>query len=65
MYNDDPCEILNVEELVEILYIGKNAAYDLLNSGELKAFKIGRIWKIPKASLNEYINKKCGLLARY
>ena len=61
----DPCEIITMEELCEILYIGKNSAYKLLNSGQLKGFQIGRVWKIPKVSLTEYINKNCGLVARY
>ena len=31
--------------------VGKNAAYDLLKSGAIKSFRIGRIWKIPRDSL--------------
>ena len=52
-------EILTASEVAEILYIGKNAIYDLLNSGELPAFRIGRSWKIPRSGLEEYIMKKC------
>lgn len=62
---NDPCEIITVDELCELLYIGKNAAYKILNSGELKAFRIGRTWKISKANLVEYINRKSGFVARY
>jgi len=54
-------DLLNVEELCEILSIGKNAAYDILNSGEIKAFKTGRIWKIPKIAVEDYILIKSGL----
>lgn len=50
-YND----ILTIEEMCEILMIGRNAAYTLLNSGTLKAFRIGKVWKIPKKSLENYI----------
>lgn len=53
----DPCEVINVDEMAEILMIGKNAAYDLLNSGKIKALKIGRIWKVPKVRLNEYLQE--------
>ncbi|WP_330998000.1 hypothetical protein [Pectinatus haikarae] len=35
-----------MEELCEILSIGKNAAYELLGSGAVKAFRIKRVWKI-------------------
>ena len=48
MYDNFDSEIITVDELMEMLYIGKNTAYQLLNSGELRAFKIGKVWKIPK-----------------
>ena len=51
-------EILTIEELMELLYIGKNTAYQLLKSGEIKAFRIGKVWKIPRESVNEYILRK-------
>ena len=55
---DEIGEILTIEELMELLYIGKNTAYQLLKSGEIKAFKIGKVWKIPRESVNEYILRK-------
>lgn len=54
-------DLINVEELCDILSIGKNAAYKLLDAGELKAFRTGRIWKIPKLSVENYILNKSGL----
>jgi len=48
-------DIITVEELCEILKIGKNGAYDLLNSGQIKAMRIGRIWKIPKTNVEKFI----------
>ena len=52
----DDYEILTPEDVMEYLYIGRNAVYKLLNSGELKAFRVGRNWKIPKKALDEYID---------
>ena len=52
-------EILTVEEVSEILYIGRNTAYALLKSGELPGFRIGRVWKIPWQALESYITSKC------
>lgn len=49
-------DLLTLEELCEILLIGRNQAYTLLNSGKIKALKIGRAWKIPKQSVIDYIN---------
>lgn len=48
-------DIITVEELCEMLSIGKNAAYRLLASGQLKAFRHKRVWKIPKGAVIEYI----------
>ena len=61
MYNNEPSELITIDELCELLMIGKNTAYTLLNSKEIKAFKIGRHWKIPKESVFLYIKKNTGL----
>ena len=53
-YND----ILTLGEVCEILNVGKNTAYRLLNSKEINGFKIGHVWKISKISLELYITKK-------
>lgn len=58
MYDNFDSEIITVDELMEMLYIGKNTAYQLLNSGEMRAFKIGKVWKIPKDAVSEYILNK-------
>ena len=47
-----------MEEFAELLYIGRNTAYKILNSGEIRAFKIGKAWKIPKDAVSEYILRK-------
>lgn len=38
-------ELITIEELCEILVIGKNTAYRLLKAKEIPAFRIGRIGK--------------------
>ena len=48
-------EIMRFEEVMEFLNIGKNTLYKLLNNGEINAFKIGKVWIIPKKSIEEYI----------
>ena len=49
--------VLTISDLREILNIGRNTAYNLLNNGEIQAFRIGRTWKIPKDSLIYYLNQ--------
>ena len=50
-------EILTVEEVCDILRIGKNSAYNLINSGEIKCYLYNRIWKIPRISVDEYMER--------
>lgn len=50
-------DLLSISDLREILNIGRNAVYTLLNSGEIHAFRIGRNWKIPKEAVIEYISQ--------
>lgn len=56
-YND----LISVEELSSILSIGRNAAYALLRNKQIKAFRIGNRWKIPRSSIELYILKRSGL----
>ena len=56
-YND----ILTIDELCEILKIGRNRAYKLLETGEIKGFRLGRPWKISKLALQEYLKKQAGV----
>ncbi len=48
-------DILTVKELCEVLCIGKNTAYKLLKSGEIKSVRIGKVYKIPKIYVIEYL----------
>ena len=60
MYNN-PNELITIDELCNILAIGRNTAYDLLINKKIKAFKIGRIWKISKLAVEDYIRTQSGL----
>lgn len=54
-YND----ILTIQDLCEFLMIGRNRAYELLDSQQIKGFRIGRNWKIPKIAVETYILQSC------
>lgn len=49
--------LLTISDLREILNIGRNAVYDLLNQGAIPAFRIGRNWKIPKEAVIFYLSQ--------
>ena len=54
-------ELITIDELCELLMIGRTTAYRLLRLGEIKAFKIGKVWKISKASVECYIREHSNL----
>lgn len=48
---EDYPEFLTPCEIMEILGLGKNKVYELLNQGKLKGVRLGKIWRISKSSL--------------
>lgn len=54
---DDENELVDIEEVMETLNIGRNTVYSLLKSGNLEAFRIGRMWKIPRGSIEKFIKE--------
>ena len=54
-------DTLTVEEVCEALRMGYNAVYDLLNEGKLKAYKNGRVWRITKQALIQYVSESSRL----
>jgi excisionase family DNA binding protein len=51
-------DILNVKELSQILRIGKNAAYALVNSGAVPSRRVGKKYLIPKKSVLDFLREK-------
>jgi len=58
---EEYADILTAEEACEALRIGYNAIYQMLNSGKLKGLRNGRVWRIPKISVQEYILEQAKL----
>ena len=54
---DDLPLTLRVENLMPILGIGRNTAYELIRCGKIKSLRIGRQLRIPKQALIEYLSK--------
>lgn len=50
-------DIMSVFDAAEALCIGKNRVYELLSTNELKGFRIGHVWKIPRENLEDYVKK--------
>ena len=48
-------EYLTPREVMNLLYIGRNTFYKLVNSGELPAFRVGKLWRVSRKALINYI----------
>ena len=54
MFNSFP-EIMSVKQVAQALGIGKNAAYELINSRVIGSHRIGRKIIVPKSCVIDYV----------
>lgn len=48
-------EILSIEDVMEILHIGKNSVYSLLKRNEIRNIRVGKRYIVPKQSVINFI----------
>ena len=48
-------KVFNVKQVSEYLQISTKTILGYIKNGKLKAFKVGREWRIRETSLNEFI----------
>lgn len=48
-------EYLTPKEVMELLYIGRNTFYRLVNSGELKGFRVGKLWRVRRGEVERFV----------
>lgn len=53
---DDLPITLRVEELIPILGIGRNTAYELIRCGKIHSVRIGKQLRIPKQAVIDYLS---------
>ncbi len=51
-------DVLTVKQAQTALGIGRISVYNLIESGQLQAFRIGRAYKIPKKSLIIFLTER-------
>lgn len=49
--------VLSVQQLAAVLQIGRNSAYELVKSGQIRSIRIGRTIRIPQTALFDYLNQ--------
>jgi excisionase family DNA binding protein len=61
-FNTNNRRTVTVDEAAQILGVGRNRAYELVHSGELRGIRIGRRWLIPFEAIEEFIER--GILGK-
>ena len=51
-------DVVTVEQLAEMLKIGRNTAYELVRAGIIPSVRIGRCIRVPKQTIIEYITNQ-------
>ena len=49
---------LRVEELMPILGVGRNTAYELVRSGQIRSIRVGRQLRVPKDAILDFLNQQ-------
>ena len=47
--------VLNVIDIADTLNIGRNKAYELVNTGKIKALRIGNHYRVPREAFIAYV----------
>ena len=55
---DDLPLVLRVEDLMPVLDIGRNTAYELIRSGQIRSVRVGRKLRVPKQAVEEFLAGK-------
>lgn len=55
---DDLPLTLRVEELMSILGIGRNTAYELIRSGQIRSIRVGRQLRVPKDAVLDFLTRQ-------
>ena len=58
MRQENEQEFISLNELQRILGIGRTKAYDLVTSGDLPAVRIGRIIRISRQDLADWLEQQ-------
>lgn len=56
---DNLPDVLTVQQVRQVLGIGRTAVYKLVEQKQIRCFKIGNAYKIPKTALIEFIQQSC------
>lgn len=53
--------VLTVAEAASLLGVGRNHLYTLINEGQIPHIRFGRLIKIPRSALEDWLQKEAGV----
>lgn len=56
-------DVVTIQQLMQMLHIGKNKAYELIHNGTIQTVRIGKKYIIPKVSVIQFLSNKIKLIA--
>ncbi len=56
MFKEYP-DIVTVAQLQKMLHISRQLSYELINSGQIRAFRVGNSYRIPKIDVIDFVMK--------
>lgn len=51
-------EIYTLEEIAQLLQVTRRTIYTWVKDGKLKAFKVGRGWRVTREELDTFLNSR-------
>lgn len=48
-------EVYTLKEIVDLLQVTRRTTYNWIKDGKLKAFRVGKEWRVTKEALEEFI----------
>lgn len=51
-------DVLSISEVREILGIGRISVYNLIESHQLYAFRMGRVYQVPKSAVARFLSDR-------
>lgn len=49
--------VLCIDDLMAVLCIGRNTAYELVRSGQIRSVRIGKNYRVPRDAVEEFLKK--------
>ena len=51
-------DIMSAHDVASEMHVSRNRVYDLLSTGQLRGYREGHTWKIPKLALIDYVMER-------